>query len=217
VLYSSDYDYYTGTKIYRGYFHGNTAVSTNITAQNGLASGWSAWLNGAFIGGHTGNATLTATSVVLKFANVSLEATNVLTIVVDYTGHDETSTAHGVENPRGLLGVTIEASDETELNFTQWKIQGNAGGSANIDPVRGPMNEGGLYGERRGWHLPGYVPGAEFHTATPNEGINGSGIHWYITNFTLGIDEDLDVPLGLELGAPKGTQASVQFWINGYQ
>ncbi|THX59120.1 hypothetical protein D6D06_02345, partial [Aureobasidium pullulans] len=216
VLYSSDYGYYTGTKIYRGYFSGSTAVSANITAQNGLASGWSAWLNGAFIGGHTGNATLTTTSAILTFANVSLEAINVLTIVVDYTGHDETSTAHGVENPRGLLGVTIKASDEKKLDFTQWKIQGNAGGSANIDPVRGPMNEGGLHGERRGWHLPGYVPGSDFHTATPKEGINGSGINWYITNFTLDIDEDLDVPLGLELGAPEGTLASVQFWINGY-
>ena len=142
VLFSSDYGYYAGIKIYRGYFDGTSATSANITAQGGSAAGWTAWLNGKFVGGNTGNASLWLTSAVLDFTGAPMYNTsNVLTVVTDYTGHDETSTGPaGVENPRGLLGAVLYGGNST-LNFTRWKIQGNAGGDANIDPVRGPLNE----------------------------------------------------------------------------
>jgi hypothetical protein len=143
-----------------------------------------------------------------------------LTIVTDYTGHDETSTGpSGVENPRGILGATLLGGNGTSLNFTKWKIQGQAGGSqANIDPVRGPMNEDGIHGTRLGWHLPGFKPtGSEWSSGSPLTGLATAGIKWYIANFDLSLDEDLDVPLGIELGAPAGTIASVQLYVNGYQ
>ncbi|KAG9664585.1 glycoside hydrolase family 35 protein, partial [Aureobasidium melanogenum] len=219
VLYSSDYGYYSGIKVYRGYFDGKTAISANLTAQGGSAAGWSAWLNGKLVGGHPGNASLLSTSDVLDFTGVKLfDKDNVLTVVTDYTGHDETSTGKGAANPRGLLGAVLKSSGNATANFKQWKIQGNAGGSANIDPVRGPLNEGGLYGERLGWHLPGFDPsGKGWSVGSPAEGLNSSGIKWYLTTFELDIDSDLDVPIGLELSAPSGTVASVQIYLNGYQ
>ncbi|KAI4731224.1 hypothetical protein E4T49_00989 [Aureobasidium sp. EXF-10728] len=219
VLYSSDYGYYSGNKIYRGYFDGKSAKSANVTAQGGSAAGWSAWLNGKLVGGHPGNASLLSTWDVLDFTGVTLyDKDNVLTIVTDYTGHDETSTAKGPENPRGLLGAVLKSAGNATGTFKQWKIQGNAGGSANIDPVRGPLNEGGLYGERLGWHLPGFVPsGDDWSASSPAQGLNSSGIRWYLTTFELDIDSDLDVPIGLELSAPSGTVASVQIFLNGYQ
>jgi len=218
VLFSSDYGYYVGAKIYRGYFDSIHATSANITAQGGFASGWSAWLNGHFVGGNHGNASLSATSALLNFSSAPMYNTsNVLTVVTDYTGHDETSTAKGVENPRGILGAVLYAGT-SRLNFTQWKIQGNAGGSANIDPVRGPLNEDGLHGTRLGWHLPGFdASGPAWSTGSPLQGLNASGINWYITRFNLTLDDDLDVPLGIELDAPSGTVASVQLYMNGYQ
>ncbi|KAL9090306.1 MAG: hypothetical protein Q9165_005339 [Trypethelium subeluteriae] len=220
VLFSSDYGFYTGIKLYRGSFSGTNATSANITVQGGLASGWSAWLNGVLVGGHPGNASLGATSALLDFSNATLvdvEEGNVLTVVTDYTGHDETSTGPaGVENPRGILGAVLYGPGNAVLEFAQWKIQGNAGGSANIDPVRGPMNEGGLYGERLGWHLPGFDTSG-WETGSPTEGLNTSGIAWYVTTFDLDIDEDLDVPLGIELDAPSGTTARVMIFMNGYQ
>ncbi|KAH0264079.1 glycoside hydrolase family 35 protein, partial [Aureobasidium melanogenum] len=219
VLYSSDYGYYAGVKVYRGYFDGKTAVSANLTAQGGSAAGWSAWLNGKLVGGHPGNASLLSTSDVLDFTRATLfDKDNVLTVVTDYTGHDETSTGKGAANPRGLLGAVLKSSENATVDFKQWKIQGNAGGSANIDPVRGPLNEGGLYGERLGWHLPGFkLSGNGWSVGSPAEGLNSSGIRWYLTTFELGIDLDLDVPIGLELSAPSGTVASVQIYLNGYQ
>lgn len=218
VLFSSDYGYYAGIKIYRGYFDG-AASSANITNQGGAAAGWSAWLNGKLVGYNTGNASLWASSALLNFSGAPMyNKSNVLTVVSDYTGHDETSTGPaGVENPRGLLGAILYGSNST-LNFTRWKIQGNAGGNANIDPVRGPMNEDGLHGTRLGWHLPGFNPtGPSWTAGSPYSGRNESGISWYITKFNLSIDADLDVPLGIELNAPPGTYASVQLYVNGYQ
>lgn len=221
VLFSSEYGYYAGIKVYRGYFDSADATHANITAQGGLASGWSAWLNGAYVGGSPGNASLSSTTAILDFSKATMyNSSNVLTIVTDYTGHDEASTGpSGVENPRGLLGAALIGERGVLLNFTQWKIQGQAGGSqANIDPVRGPMNEDGIHGMRLGWHLPGFKPtGPEWSSGSPLTGFTHAGIKWYIAQFELSLDKDLDVPLGIELDAPAGTIASVEVFINGYQ
>lgn len=220
VLFSSDYGYYPGIKIYRGYFDGTSATAANITVQGGAASGWTAWLNGQYVGGNTGSASLWGSTELLDLSNAKkYNSRNVLTVVTDYTGHDETSRGPaGVENPRGILGATLLGSNNTKLNFTQWKIAGNAGGNANIDPVRGPLNEGGLYGERLGWHLPGFDSnGPEWSSGSPLDGLNKSGINWYISHFNLSIPSDMDVPIGIQLNAPEGTNASVVLFINGYQ
>lgn len=231
VLFSSDYGYYVGAKIYRGYFTGSNYTSVNITASGGDAFGWTAWLNGVLVGGDTGNTSaLATTTAVLDLPSAAFDAsgngTNVLTVLVDYHGHDQASVAGGFAVPRGLYGAQLlPGSTTTDTGFTQWKIQGNAGGSANIDPVRGPMNEGGLYGERLGWHLPGFDPSSsyssslgEWDDSTPYIGLNASGVRFYVTTFDLDLDSDLDVPLGLHLSVADSTlPVRVMFWVNGYQ
>ncbi|KFX91010.1 hypothetical protein V490_06125 [Pseudogymnoascus sp. VKM F-3557] len=213
VLFSSDYGFYAGAKVYRGYFDGTSATSVNLTTSGGLGFGFNAWLNGQLIGGHGGDPDQTNLVSTLSFANATLRATNnVLVVLIDYHGHDETSTAKGVENPRGILGASLSTGP-----FKKWKIQGNAGGSANIDPVRGPMNEGGLYAERLGWHLPGFDVSKWSHKEGPKTGLSKSGVQFYVTTFRLAIDADLDAPLGIEFSAPAGTVARLMFWVNGYQ
>lgn len=220
VLFSSDYGYYAGAKIYRGYFDGIEHTAVNITASGGLAFGWNAWLNGHLIGGHPGDPDLSATNMTLALPAPHLKTrNNVITVLVDYHGHDETSTRNGAENPRGLLGAyLLPGGTRTATAFKLWKIQGNAGGSKNIDPVRGPMNEGGLYAERLGWFLPGFPASddKEFKsTSSPLDGISGSGVRFYVTTFDLDIDSDLDAPIGISLSAPNGTIARVMLWVNG--
>jgi len=79
------------------------------------------------------------------------------------------------------------------------------------------MNEGGLYGERLGWHLPNF-PVSEFPgSSSPLVVLNTSGVQFYVTTFELDIPSDLDVPLGVQLSAPMGTIARVQIFVNGYQ
>lgn len=216
VLYSGDYGYHAGTKLYRGRFDGHNITGANVTVQNGVAAGWAAWLNGQFVGGAVGASDLAMTSAVLSFDSSLLrDRDNVLTVVTDYTGHDQNSVRpKGTQNPRGILGATLIGGS----GFTSWRIQGNAGGEKNIDPVRGPINEGGLYGERMGWHLPGYrVPKSAGSSSSPLDGVSGAEGRFYTTTFSLKLDKDLDVPIGLQLGAPAGTQAVVQVFLNGYQ
>lgn len=200
-------------KIYRGRFDGRNATSANVTVQNGAAAGWAAWLNGVYVGGTLGDPSLAATSAELRFnSSILRDSENVLTIVMDYTGHDEANVSPaGAQNPRGILGATL-----TGGNFTSWRIQGNAGGEANIDPVRGPVNEGGLYGERLGWHLPGYVAPSTAGSESPLDGVSGAAGRFYITTFNLDLDADLDVPIGLQLDAPSNTSVVVQIFVNGY-
>lgn len=168
VLYSGNYGYHAGVKVYRGRFDGQNVTGANITFQNGVAAGWSAWLNGRYVGGSVGDVNLAATWAELQFQNRTLRAKdNVLTVVTDYTGHDEDNVKPaGAQNPRGIPGAVLTDG----RNFTSWKIQGNAGGEKNIDPTRGPLNEGGLYGERMGWHLPGYELPATASDSSPLEG-----------------------------------------------
>lgn len=147
-------------------------------------------------------------------SSVLRDTDNVLTIVMDYTGHDESNVKPaGTQNPRGILRATLSGA-----NFTSWRIQGNAGGEANIDPVGGPMNEGGLYGERLGWHLPGYKAPGTAGSESPLDGVSGAAGRFYTTTFTLDLDADIDAPIGLQLGTPSNTSefAVVQVFINGY-
>lgn len=185
-----------------------------MTVQNGAAAGWAAWLNGRYVGGSAGDPDLAATWDMLEFNRSSLKAhNNVLTIVTDYTGHDESNVnPYGAQNPRGILGATLAGG-----NFTTWRIQGNAGAEKNIDPVRGPMNEGGLYGERQGWHLPGYRPPPSAENSSPLDGVLSAQGRFYTTTFHLNLDAELDVPIGLQVNAPEGTKAVVQVFMNGYQ
>lgn len=219
VLFASDYGFYVGIKVYRGYFDGKAATGVNLTVSGGLAFGWNAWLNGVLIGGFNGNANVTTDSRILGFptgtnSSVLKPKGNVLTVLVDYTGHDESS-AYGLENPRGILGAALVGPSHAD--FWLWKMQGNAGGDGYIDPVRGPMNEGGLYGERLGWHLPS-VPRSQFSsTSSPLTGLTAAGVAWYRTTFVLDLDSDLDVPLGVALSAPANSTVRVQVFVNGYQ
>ncbi|PWY88191.1 beta-galactosidase B [Aspergillus heteromorphus CBS 117.55] len=219
VLFASDYGYYTGIKVYRGRFDGANVTGASLTAQGGVAFGWNVWLNGDLVASFPGDASDTSSTATLDFSNQTLEETdNLLTVLIDYTGHDETSTSYGVENPRGLLGASL-----TGGTFTSWKIQGNAGGAAGayeLDPVRAPMNEGGLLAERQGWHLPGYEAELSegWTDGSPLDGLNKSGVVFYLTNFTLDIPEDYDVPVGIKFTSPATVQpVRIQLFVNGYQ
>lgn len=55
VPYSGDHGYRGGIKIYRGRFDGQDAIGANVTVRNGVSAGWTACLNGEYIGGALGS------------------------------------------------------------------------------------------------------------------------------------------------------------------
>lgn len=180
-----------------------------------LLSGFSAWLNGQFLGSYLGDASIEQSNLTLPFnvSHIGTASESVLVVVHDDTGHDETS---GALNPRGILGATL-MSDNNSVKFSQWRVAGTAGGENNLDPVRGPYNEGGLYAERMGWHLPAFKD-----HAWPNAGsqlsFTTAGIKFYRTIVPLSIPKGVDVSISFELSACGTTKAfRAQLFVNGYQ
>ncbi|MCZ9339878.1 beta galactosidase jelly roll domain-containing protein, partial [Streptomyces sp. TRM76130] len=60
----------------------------------------------------------------------------------------------------------------------EWRVRG----AGTPDPVRGPLNNGGLHGEREGWHLPGGDDRGGEPVASPRTGRR-QGETWYRTGF----------------------------------
>jgi beta-galactosidase GanA len=103
------------------------------------------------------------------------------------------------------------------ISFSSWKVAGTAGGESNIDPVRGALAEGGLYGERLGWHLPGYPDSHWNDTTSPSTDKSGAGVTFYRTVVPLDIPAGLDVSLSFVLKSPPGSTLRAQLFVGGYQ
>jgi beta-galactosidase GanA len=223
VLYADEYGFHHGDVWYRGHFtaHGDeTGVS--LSAITGRAGNWSAWLNGTFLGS-TGDAThrFDFPAGVVRSGKdrgggpegLGGGRNNVLSVLVENMGHNEDFNADEThKQPRGLTGATILGST-AQLT---WRIQGNLGGENLPDPARGPMNVGGMYGERNGWHLPGF-PDAKWSGVTLPHPDTTPGVAWYRTTFDLDLPKDQDVPLGVTFSDDTSRRYRAQLFVNGWQ
>jgi beta-galactosidase len=72
-LYADEYVFHAGVQLWRGYFNGS-AGGVYLKVQGGIAHGWSAWLNGAFIGSFLGDLGSSSGSKELEFPTESLKA-----------------------------------------------------------------------------------------------------------------------------------------------
>jgi hypothetical protein len=210
VLYVDEYGFHNSFHLFRGYFDG-AATGVKLSVQGGLAFGWSAWLNGELVGSWLGNTTLGVGNMTLSFANATVyeNSTNVLLVAQDNTGHDLRG---GATDPRGILRASLEGA-----NFTSWKIAGEAGGETKLlDPVRGPLAEGGLAAERLGWHLPGFDDSA-WNASSPATGFSGADIKFYRTTIPLDVPAEVDASFAFVLNATGAKSIRVQLFVNGYQ
>ncbi|KAF8645087.1 hypothetical protein AX16_008145 [Volvariella volvacea WC 439] len=217
VLYSQQYGFYGGNIIYRGRFTASgQEISITTTVQSGFAGGYSAWLNGVFLGSAQGNATVSMTTDTWTIPAGALQIgqENVLVVVMDHMGIVETS-SNGGKEPRGIRGYSITGGNTT---FTSWRLQGNQGGVASApDTFRGYLNEGGLYAERIGAHLPGF-PLSSWEDGSPLTGLSRAGINFYCTTFDLDLPDDVDVPIRLAITPSIITSNfRVQIYLNGWQ
>ncbi|KAH2985959.1 beta galactosidase [Aspergillus fumigatus Z5] len=223
VLYADEYGFHNGVRLWRGYFNGS-ASGVFLNIQGGSAFGWSAWLNGHFLDSHLGTATTSQANKTLTFPSSILNPTeNVLLIVHDDTGHDQTT---GALNPRGILEARLLSNDTSSPppEFTHWRLAGTAGGESNLDPIRGVFNEDGLFAERMGWHLPGFDDSAwtsenSATSASSALSFTGATVRFFRSVVPLNIPAGLDVSISFVLStptaAPKGYRA--QLFVNGYQ
>ncbi|KAF3761817.1 family 35 glycoside hydrolase [Cryphonectria parasitica EP155] len=234
VLYVDEYHIHVGTHIYRATFPSASQTGVYLNITGGTAFGFSAWLNGVLVGSFLGSADLATGNATFSFANATLASAeaggeNVLVVVMDNSGHDETT---GAVTARGIYNATLLGGAAGPYAFTDWKIAGTAGGESNLDPVRGPYNEGGLWAERVGTHLPGYPEDGWTASNATTLAVPGAGVRVFRTVAPLAVPSGLDVSISFVLASPgNGTTSStfvptspgatnevrVLLFVNGYQ
>jgi beta-galactosidase GanA len=209
VLYADEYGFHHGDVWYRGDFTatgGETAVS--LRAITGRAGVYAAWLNGEYLGS-SGSGPHT---FAIPAGTLDPGADNVLAVLVENMGHNEDFNANDShKEPRGLTSAALAGASPT----VTWRIQGNRGGETLVDPVRGPLNAGGGYGQRNGWSLPRFDDGS-WQTVTLPHSEPTPGVAWYRTTVPLDLPRGQDTAIGLRITDDPARHYRAQIYVNGW-
>ncbi|MFF4268582.1 beta-galactosidase [Streptomyces sp. NPDC001536] len=218
VLFADDYGFHYGDVWYRGRLtDAEDTESLSLAYSTGTQGLLMAWLDGEPLGTHRmpvpdkktarkGTWTDTATFEVPEQLRDRDE--HVLSVLVRRMQHDmdgESLDTH--KAARGLTSVRFKGASPK----VSWRLQG----AAAADPVRGPLNNGGLYGEREGWHLPGFDD-ADWEPAELPRGERRQGVTWYRTSFRLSVDPGVDASIALTLDDDRKRAYRVQIFLNGW-
>lgn len=220
-LYGGDYGYNTGTLLFRGRF--NATGSENslfLRTMGGLAFASSVWLDGKFVGAKLAQANNDDANSTYTIPQLDPGTLHVLTIVVDNMGLNEDYVIgdEDMKHPRGILSYSLTTSAGHQTDIYSWKITGNLGGEDYKDHFRGPLNEGGLFAERQGYHQPN-PPKDQFFSKKPFEQHDGAGIQFYTAKFPLDLPaKDYDIPLSFVFDNSTSTEPYHGFlYVNGFQ
>ncbi|KAI0301135.1 glycoside hydrolase superfamily [Multifurca ochricompacta] len=217
ILYGCDYGFCENIVLWRGHFNSTgLETSVNLSINGGEAFAASVWLNSHFLGTSFGNSTnnrhiIEETDDQFTFPTGSLipGADNVITIVQDNMGLNQTdgSLTNASKSPRGVRGFKLNKGI-----FGTWRVQGKIGGYTGFpDRTRGVLNEGGLFSERAGWHL----PGTGLSAGLPN---GAAGVGFFVTTFQLKIPAGFDVMMSFtfdESTEPYRAFLFVNGWMMG--
>ncbi|KAI0602624.1 beta-galactosidase precursor [Biscogniauxia sp. FL1348] len=219
-LFAGDYGFHAGVLVFRGHFVARGDEQTfEIQTQGGTAYGHSVWLDGHFLGSWAGDARSASHSATYALPRqLAAGERYVVIVVIDHMGLDQNGVV-GLDTgkaPRGILRYRLAGSSLfAPATPITWKLTGNLGGEAYADRVRGPLNEGGLYAERQGYHLP-RPPTVNFTARSPLSASSAPGIAFYAAPLTLDLPADAyDVPLSFAFRA--STRLRVQLYVNGWQ
>lgn len=224
-LYASDYGYHSGSLIYRGHFVANGNESQLLLSTSGGNSfSHSIWLDSYYLGSWIGNPNNLIYNQSLELSShLRAGSDHVITVLIDHMGLTE-NTFIGVEtvkDPRGILDYSLTSHSQSDI---AWKVTGNLGGEQYRDHSRGPRNEGALFAERQGFHLPD-APLEDKELRSPMlDGVSGVGVGFFSTTFQLNVTAGYDIPLSFVFqNTSQSTDATVpaayrvQLFVNGWQ
>jgi hypothetical protein len=230
LLYTDEYKFHYGHVWYRGHFTGSGAERTvSLHALTGRNGTYLAWLDGHFLGSASGGneadagppANLDAGrgDFAIPAGLVRPGEPAVLAVLVENMGHNDDWTAEEIRQrqPRGLTGAVIEGATDGAGAPIAWRIQGVRGGEQLVDRVRGPLNNGGLFGERSGWHLPGSPTRGWSRTGAVARAALTPGVTWARTEIPLSVPGGQDVSIGLRFAGAGGTGYRALIFLNGWQ
>jgi beta-galactosidase len=216
VLYMDDYGFHYGNVWYRGHFTA-TGSETGVgldCAAGGSPAACLVWFNGRFLGATSASGMRTYT-----FAPGTLRSghDNVISVLAESEGHPEDflTNMETQKAPRGLAGARLQGSGAA----LSWRIQGALGGEHPSSLLRGPMNVGGLFGERGGWYLPAFDDHAWRPVGLPDRWAADHappGVGWYRTRFKLALPRGVDVPVGLRISDSSRSEYEAVIFVNGW-
>ncbi|MCS0601349.1 beta-galactosidase [Streptomyces sp. LP11] len=219
VLFADDYGFHYGDVWYRGTFTDSRDLEEIALAYSTGTQGLlMAWLDGEPLGTHRmpvpdkdttiRQGTWTAAARLPVRERLRSPGRHVLSVLVRRMQHDQDGKALDTHKAaRGLTSVSFTGAAPE----VTWRLQGEAA----PDPVRGPMNNGGLYGEREGWHLPGFAD-RDWEAVRFPRAERYQGVTWYRTTFRLSVPADLDASVGLVLEDDPYRAYRAQIFLNGW-
>jgi hypothetical protein len=227
-LFASDYGYNWGYTLFRGTFKAKGSEKKfSISTRGGLAFAASFWLDDTYLGYYTGHPeteTKETDFAHLKLPKLSAGKSYNLIVLIDNMGHNQNWNV-GVDETKLPIGILDYKLSSRDKNAIKWKITGNIHGEDYLDRVRGPANEGGLWAERQGYHLPNPPTDDWEDSKGPIDGISKAGVAFYSTTFNLSIPLGYDIPISIQIG--KNTEPLVdasdrpayrlQIYVNGWQ
>jgi beta-galactosidase GanA len=227
VLTADDYGFHQGDVWYRASYSGAAAATTLSLRYGGGGAGMlQAWLDGVYLGQNVlasgqSSPPTTGTATFSIPTSLRTDGPHTLAVMVRNDGHNEDGGVNDAQKEgRGLISAAFAGTSQSAVNpQIAWRIQGDLGGEDIADPARGVENNGGLYGERHGFYLPGYPDGSWTRTSVPAPSAM-SGTAWYRTTFNLHIPTVDDASLGLKIGNPATPQSAAHYraliFVNGW-
>ena len=226
VLNMTDYGFYHGAVWYRGRFTvAKDAPDTADVFYGGGGAGlMQLWIDGQFVCQDevpSGVARPKGTNrIKIKLPVLAPGAHEISVMVINDSHNWDLGANDEHKEGRGLISLGLSHDGAATIPI-DWKLQGERGGEDIADLVRGPLNTGGLYGERQGWYLPvkaiasdGWAP-AKVTDAPP-----AAGTYWLRTNVTLDLPAGQDTQLGLQIGNPEKAQSDhvtrAILFVNGW-
>jgi beta-galactosidase GanA len=220
VLFADDYGFHYGDVWYRGSWDGDTGTSVSLEYQAGTVGCLQAWLDGTYLGYNQlptptaaeDNDGLWSATVSLNVpAALQVSGDHVLSVLVRPMSHQEDGGANDAfKAAQGLMAATSTGADSSPV--VTWKI---LGGNPQADPERGPLNNGGLFGERAGWYLPDFDD-ARWAAVTLPYTSPHPGVAWYRSEFHLEVPESVDASIALTITDDTTDQYRVLFFLNGW-
>jgi beta-galactosidase GanA len=209
TTHADEYGYHYGSVWYRGHFTATgTETSVSLNAITGRRGSYLVWLNGRYLGSAAGGTQADADPPVnpnpgpgdfaIPAGLLKPGASATLSVLVENMGHNDDWIADDTrfKQPRGLVGAAVVGSTAP----ISWRIQGALGGEDLVDPTRGPLNTGGLYGERNGWTLPGYSDRSWPAIRSLSGTAVPAGVTWFRTSFRSDLPKGQDTSVALRFG-----------------
>lgn len=238
VLFASEYGFHANNILWRGHFATDPKAAPTdmfVKVESGRSGAFSAWLNGAYLGSAQGDREQSAVGRSFAIPGGVLrgakEGANVVTVLQDHMGiemeagqlpiglEEDDAKLEAVKLPRGIVVFSFPSlrNDGHTEPKVHWTVQGNYRGEKAPDSTRRSLNEGGLYAEVQGWHLPGFDASSWRTLPSSLPVATHNRVVFYRTTLTLSIPTATDIGLSFTFKEVQGKSFRAQLYVNGWQ